>query len=609
MLSRVGSIDQKTAYHESVAAPVSHSGAEGRRPLRHAEVAEFVEALSRAATFEEAAGLCLRGLLQAASEALEHSRYRGQGSIRRAIAHLRPDDGYRGLVVLESGADSVAHARGEEFLISTRAWRTIAKRNRALAIDVEMETLLPVEAEGGPARFESTSDPVETSAGGHTLTRLQRRGATHLYVLPLRGLGGPPAGMLSVEAECPKATGERFIWQELHATASLVADIAAPYLVQLPAERAEAAEADSYLPVVGVSMAPLVRVLRVFAQQEETLLLSGPTGTGKSRMARWCHHQSPRSAGPFETVDLLSLPEDVQMGELFGWRKGSFTGATGDHPGFVTRAQGGTLFIDEIDKLSPRAQAGLLYLIEERRYRALGDDRERESDLRFIVGTNANLRGEVAAGRFREDLYYRINVLAVSLPPLEERRDEIADWARYMLERRRLELGRPGTVELAQGAAKLLASVAWPGNLRQLDNVVRRACVLALAEGATGSESPRTLSIEESHVRSSLLAEGTPGSGIRSNLLHEVAAEFVAEALRRGRGLDLDLLTGLRGLALAEAIRQTGSPEAAFTLLGRESLVRGRNHHKALQRELGRAADLCRALGFPEALQDEEERP
>src|SRR5206468_257763 len=130
---------------------------------------------------------------------------------------------------------------------------------------------------------------------------------------------------------------------------------------------------DPLLPVVGPSMEGLINLLRVFSRQEETVLISGPTGTGKSRLARWCHAQSPRRERTFETVDLQTVPVDIQMAALFGWRKGAFTGAVGDQAGWVEQADGGTLFLDEVDKLSLSAQAGLLQLLEERRYRVLGD--------------------------------------------------------------------------------------------------------------------------------------------------------------------------------------------------------------------------------------------
>jgi DNA-binding NtrC family response regulator len=166
-----------------------------------------------------------------------------------------------------------------------------------------------------------------------------------------------------------------------------------------------------------------------------------------------------------------------------------------------------------------------------------------------------------------------------------------------MLERRHREARGPGAPVLSDDAARLLEQAPWPGNLRQLDNVVRRAYVLANAEGG----GARALHVEEPHVRDSLLAEGTPGSGIPANPLREAAARFVDEALRRSDGLDLDLLTGLRGFVLEEAIRRTGNKEDAFRLFRRDNLVKGRNHHKTLQREISRAADLSKALGVPES--------
>jgi DNA-binding NtrC family response regulator len=237
---------------------------------------------------------------------------------------------------------------------------------------------------------------------------------------------------------------------------------------------------DDLLPVIGKGTAGLIEILRVFVDQEETLIISGPTGAGKSRLARWCHEQSRRKPHPFETLDLLSVPEDLQMAELVGWKRGAFTGATNSMPGALTRAAKGTLFIDEIDKLSLKAQSGLLRMIEERRYRALGDDtNERQVEARFIIGTNADLRALVRNGRFREDLYYRIHVLPVRLPPLAERLDEVPEWAAFMLER--CSGHAKGSVHLTPDAIQALLSHSWPGNLRQLDNVIRRAYAFALA--------------------------------------------------------------------------------------------------------------------------------
>ncbi len=161
----------------------------------------------------------------------------------------------------------------------------------------------------------------------------------------------------------------------------------------------------------------MVSLLRTFSEQEETILLSGATGVGKSRLARWCHCHSGRRAGPFETLNLLSVPGELQLAELFGWRRGAFTGAVKDSPGSLARAQGGTLFIDEIDKLSLGAQGAMLQVLEDRTYRSLGDGATHHADVRFVVGTNGDLQAMVREGRFRPDLFFRINVLPIAVPP------------------------------------------------------------------------------------------------------------------------------------------------------------------------------------------------
>ena len=170
-----------------------------------------------------------------------------------------------------------------------------------------------------------------------------------------------------------------------------------PTLASTDAAPIPPTQVDALLPVVGASMAGVIEMLRVFAQQEEPILISGPTGAGKSRLARWCHEQSSSRPNAFEILDLSTVPEELQMAELFGWKKGAFTGAIRDNPGLIARARGGTLFIDEIDNLSPRAQAGLLHVLEDRTYRVLGDNgSEKPAEVRFIIGTNARLHASGA---------------------------------------------------------------------------------------------------------------------------------------------------------------------------------------------------------------------
>jgi DNA-binding NtrC family response regulator len=400
--------------------------------------------------------------------------------------------------------------------------------------------------------------------------------------------------MISIEAECRAAMGGDFVWPACAERLQLVADLAAPYLAAAPAGRAAGSPADELLPVIGPSMAATVEMLRVFAQQEETILLSGPTGAGKSRLARWCKEQSPRRGQRFESLDLLTVPEDLQMAELFGWRRGAFTGALRDNAGYVARAEGGTLFIDEIDKLSLRAQAGLLHLLEERTYRPLGEGAsEKRADVRFLVGTNADLYRAVEAGRFREDLYYRINVLPIKVPPLDARADEIPLWAAYMLGRRHRETCPEGEARLDSAAERALLAYRWPGNLRQLDNVVRRAYTLALM---SHGPAPREIVLAAEHVERALGYEARGETMSPAKLLHEAAQGFVLAAEERG-GLDAELCDAFRGLVMGAAVQKLGSREDAFRLLGRGALVDSRNHHRVLKRELVKVEALYDALG------------
>jgi len=350
---------------------------------------------------------------------------------------------------------------------------------------------------------------------------------------------------------------------------------------------------------VGENSRALIESLHIFARQDETILISGPSGSGKSRLAELSHTISPRRAGPFQIVDLLSIPEDMQMAELFGWKRGAFTGAVRDQDGCVARSDGGTLFIDEIDKLSLRTQAGLLQFMEMRKYRLLGDPGHlRAANVRFIVATNADLRAQVARGLFREDLYFRISVLPVRVLPLSERRDEIAPWARYMLARRHREAGLEGRVILCGEAEQALVSAAWPGNLRQLDNVVRRTYALALAERGDGQDGEPTVALR--HVERALAYEGAvePQPRLMASL-RRAADDFIEQALLRqteGQALDIDHIGALGGLVLEAGVRRLGDLRQVFCLLGGAAVVKSRNHNREFRRELAKVARLEASL-------------
>jgi NtrC-family two-component system response regulator AlgB len=214
------------------------------------------------------------------------------------------------------------------------------------------------------------------------------------------------------------------------------------------------------------------------APTEATILLRGESGTGKGVLARAIHARSPRAAGPFVTVHCPSLSSELLESELFGHARGAFTGAVADTQGKVAAAAGGTLFLDEIGDLPLALQPKLLRLLQEKRYERVGETQTRASDARIVAATNRALEGEIAAGRFREDLFYRLNVIEVTLPPLRERPRDLPALADHLLAFFARENGKAVEGFSAEARAAL-GRYPWPGNLRELRNAVERGVILA----------------------------------------------------------------------------------------------------------------------------------
>jgi len=216
------------------------------------------------------------------------------------------------------------------------------------------------------------------------------------------------------------------------------------------------------------------------AASDSVMLLRGESGTGKTVMARWIREQSKRANRPFVTVHCPMLSSELMSSTLFGHKKGAFTGAVADAIGKVEAAEGGTLFLDEVADLSPDAQARLLRFLHDRRYERLGESRERKADVRLIAASNKSLEDETKAGRFREDLFFRLNVIALTLPPLRERREDILPLATHYLrffERRQAR----SHLFFSERGEHGIATYGWPGNLRELRNAVERAVILSPA--------------------------------------------------------------------------------------------------------------------------------
>jgi DNA-binding NtrC family response regulator len=241
--------------------------------------------------------------------------------------------------------------------------------------------------------------------------------------------------------------------------------------------RAEFPEALGFPQIKSKSFRQVLDVGRRVARFDSSVLVTGESGVGKEVVARFIHENSSRKHGPFVAVDCGALPETLLESELFGHKAGSFTGAIRDRAGLFEQAGGGTIFLDEIGDVSPSLQVKLLRMIQEKQIRRVGENRIRDIDVRIITATNRQLEREVKEGRFREDLFYRLRVVEIHIPPLRERPEDILPLARYFTERlvKRLKLER---LTLDAASLPALERYRWPGNVRELENAIERAAVM-----------------------------------------------------------------------------------------------------------------------------------
>src|SRR5687767_2204892 len=240
--------------------------------------------------------------------------------------------------------------------------------------------------------------------------------------------------------------------------------------------RAQLEERYRFEGLIGKSrpMARLFQLLETVARANATILITGETGTGKEVVARAIHHNSPRRSHRFVALNVSAIPETLLEAELFGHVRGAFTGAIGARQGRFEQANKGTLFLDEVGTMSTALQMKLLRALQEREFERIGDNQTIKVDVRVIAATNSELTRMVAEGSFREDLYYRLNVIPIHLPPLRDRRDDIPVLAQHFLEK-----FAPGAqIQISQVAMRVLMAYPWPGNVRQLENAVERAVTL-----------------------------------------------------------------------------------------------------------------------------------
>jgi DNA-binding NtrC family response regulator len=290
-------------------------------------------------------------------------------------------------------------------------------------------------------------------------------------------------------------------------------------------------------PIIAESpgMKRILEMIRSVAETDSTVVILGESGTGKELMARAIHSQSKRRFAPIIAVSCGAIPETLLESELFGHEKGAFTGAQYRRKGKIELAHGGTLFLDEIGDITPKMQVDLLRVLETRTFTRLGGNKEIESDFRLVCATNRNLERRVEEGHFREDLYYRIKVFSLEIPPLRERHEDILPLARHFVTRYARSMGR-AEKGLNPEAMELLKSYRWPGNVRELENAIERAMVI----GKEAEIRPRDLPLR---VENGSQPDGASLEAMEREHIIRVLREMEGNVTRSARTLGIDRAT------------------------------------------------------------------
>lgn len=300
-------------------------------------------------------------------------------------------------------------------------------------------------------------------------------------------------------------------------------------------------------------------VVEKVAKTRSTVLILGESGTGKELIAQALHSLSGR-AGKLVPVNCGAIPEDILESELFGHEKGAFTGAVASRIGRFQLADGGTIFLDEIGEMSPKLQVKLLRVLQERRVDPVGSSKSIEVDVRVIAATNKDLAEEVKAGRFREDLFYRLQVVPVSLPPLRERRGDIQLLAESFLRRQAEELSRP-TLSLSEETVRVFNRYPWPGNVRELENLIERLSILAEGDSIEPQQLPEHVHELRAQVTESFGQITLPPVGVDFNaLVEDYENRLISSALSQtgGNKKAAARLLGLNRTTLVEKIKKKG---------------------------------------------------
>ncbi len=298
----------------------------------------------------------------------------------------------------------------------------------------------------------------------------------------------------------------------------------------------------------GPAMQRVYQLTRMVARSNASVLLLGETGTGKELIAKAIHRLSPRASGPFVRVNCGALAENLLESELFGHVRGAFTGALSNRTGRFEAAHTGTVFLDEINSTTPKLQVKLLRVLQEHEFERVGDTQTIRVDTRVIAASNCDLAAEAEAGRFRKDLYYRLNVVTIELPPLRERREDIPDLVRHFVTVYAQQNGRP-PLRITPEAMRALQEYWWPGNVRELQNYIERAIVLAPGDELTCDLLPPAVlekrpapaapcapndldGLLRTLVAQSISAAGTDGSNLYARIVDRVEKELISQVMQ-----------------------------------------------------------------------------
>jgi transcriptional regulator with PAS, ATPase and Fis domain len=280
------------------------------------------------------------------------------------------------------------------------------------------------------------------------------------------------------------------------------------------------------------------KLIQQIARTNSTVLITGESGTGKELVARAIHFNSLRRDRPFVALNCADLPDTLLESELFGHMRGAFTGADSNKKGLVETAEHGTIFLDEIGEMSPSVQVKILRVLQDRRFRRLGGLEEIEADIRIIAATNQDLSKMVAEGKFREDLFYRINVIPIQLPPLRGRQEDIPLLAEHFLAKYRVQMDKPIT-GISGEAMEYLTAYDWPGNIRELENVIEHAVALEQARVILPGSLPESIRSDVRRSATALVAM-LPDHGFDlEEHVQGIEREYLAQALQKAGGIQV----------------------------------------------------------------------